>query len=144
MPIKTLETSNMEDPEDHFSWALGLIPGIGQSPLIFPETYASAISKHLFELGFRHHPELQAKKWRRPYRGQQTSFNPAGNWVPMDDPDPEPVVLPNVNAFTAQENQAILDQYAASGMLDKTVEKLVEAEKARFQAFVVGEEPDGS
>lgn len=139
MPIRTLENSDMDDPEQHAAWALGLIPGIGQSPLIFPENYASAISQHLFELGFRHHPELQSKKWRRPYRGQQTGFNPAGNWVPIDDPDPDPVVLPNVNAYTAQENEAILAQYAESGALDAKVQELAKAEIDRFKAFVVGE-----
>lgn len=143
MSIRTYDKCNMEDPSEHFLWALGLIPGIGSSPLIFPENYATAISEHLYELGYRHHPELQTKKYRRPYRGIQSSFNPAGNWVPIDDPDPEPVVLPNVGAYTTQENEAILAQYAESGALDAKVQELAQAEIDRFKAFVVGENGNG-
>lgn len=158
MSLKTFEQSNLDDPEEMAAWALVLVPGVGSSPLILPVNYAAPMSKHLCELGFRHVSQIAAladengmihvdrlpkpeKKFRRPYRGQQSTFNPAGQWVAVDDPDPEPVVLPNVNVYTPQENEAILAQYAESGALDAAVEARVQAEMERFRAFVVGEKP---
>ncbi len=34
---------------------------------------------HLYELGYRRVPELATKKFQRPYRGDQGTFNPAAS-----------------------------------------------------------------
>lgn len=133
----------MNDPEEHFLWALMNSPGINTSPLIMPEKMARQLSKHLHECGFRHDPAAQEKKLLRPFRGQQNNFNGMAKWVPMDEPEPDPVVLPDVNALTPQENEAMLAQYRANGALDREVQEILAAERKHFGAFVVGENGGG-
>lgn len=108
----------MDDPEEHFLWALTSVPGMGTSPMMIPLQMAKMISKHLYESGYRHHPDLQEKKMLRPFRGQQSNLNPAGKWVPMDTPEPEPIRIPDINKLTPHEREALLAQYRAQGLLD--------------------------
>jgi hypothetical protein len=137
MPLKTLYTSNLAKPEEHFAWALCNVPGIGPGPegTSIPPAWAEAISKHLHELGFVFAPYLarkagpdgtihvddlpkQTKKFLRPYRGDQTHYNPASQWVPMETEEPEPIMLPDVNQLTPQEREALLNQFRERGDLD--------------------------
>lgn len=120
----------MDDPEEHFLFALMNIPGMGQSPMVIPLQLAKVISAHLFETGFRHVPELQTKKLLRPYRGDQTNLNPAAKWVPMDTEEPDPIVLPDIMTLTVHEREALLAQYRDQGLLP-------EPEPAPNVAFVL-------
>lgn len=121
----------MDDPEEHFLWALTCVPGIGKSPMIIPAQLAKTISAHLYEAGFRHQPELQKKKALRAYRGDQNSLNPR-HWVPIDTEEPEPVSIPDINQLTVHERDALLEQYRAQGLIPEFV-------PAPDVAFVVGE-----
>lgn len=109
----------MDDPEEHFLWALTSVPGMGKSPMMIPLQMAKMISTHLHESGFRHHPDLQKKKMLRPFRGQQSNLNPSGKWVPIDTPEPEPIRIPDIKQLTPHEREALLAQYRAQGLLDE-------------------------
>lgn len=123
----------MDDPEQHFLWALTSVPGMGQSPMMIPLQMAKVISQHLYEAGFRHVPEKQAKEFHAPFRGDQTPFNPGGKWVPRGTPKPEPIRIPDINALTVHEREALLEQYRAQGLLP-------EAAPEPNVASVVGED----
>ncbi|MFI8976923.1 DUF2744 domain-containing protein [Nocardia asteroides] len=131
MALKTQAETNFSKPAEHFGWALRNVPGIG-SDVSIPAAWAEKISTHLSELGFVFGPHLlqfadadgnipaskipvQTKKLSPPFRGPHTHFNPAVTWVPMDTPEPNPVVLPDVNKLTTQERQALLDAFRARG-----------------------------
>jgi hypothetical protein len=98
------------DPEEHFLWALTQIQ-MGQYEVmpIQPNT-ARTISKHLHELGFRHHPKLQKKKLQMPVRGQQSAYNGLARWVPMEADEPDPMVLPDVRGMTSEEREWITQE----------------------------------
>lgn len=55
--------ADMADPEQHFGWALSLIPAPeaaeGMPDFIPPVLVLPAWSQHLWDCGFRHHPDLQ-------------------------------------------------------------------------------------
>lgn len=110
----------MDDPEEHFLFALSNIPGMGASPMIIPLQLGKVISAHLYKVGYRHHPELQEVKLLRPYRGDQTTLNPSAQWVPIDAEEPEPVVVPDITTLTVHEREAILAQYRAQGLLPES------------------------
>lgn len=122
------------NPEEHFLWALRNLPnvrGVGQV------THPSILrdwSRHLVDCGFAHRDWLagladdngmihvdqlpkQVKKFQVAARGPRHDFNPAAGWVPIDEPDPAPVRLPNIHELTAQENAAMLAQYRAAGLI---------------------------
>jgi hypothetical protein len=59
----TQATADMDDPRQHFAWALSSFPAPNQDmgdvaihPMVRPEK-----SQRLWDLGFRHHPDLQTK-----------------------------------------------------------------------------------
>lgn len=149
MALKTLENCDLDDPAQHFVWALINVPGIGKSGTAIPVTWAASISEHLVKLGFAWGPHLakladgngmihidqlpkQTKKFKRPVRGEQSTFNNAATWVDMDEPEPEPIRIPDVQQLTAAERAAMVAQLVANGDI-----KLPEPE-ANY-ASVVGE-----
>ena len=82
------ETADFEDPESHALWALAGLPHLNGAPLGMPIFMLKAISKRLWDAGFRHHPELRTIKYRPPHAGHGVSmFLAAGEWVPIDAPD---------------------------------------------------------
>lgn len=107
----------MEDPEEHFLWALTSVPGMGQSPMMIPLQMAKMISAHLFKCGFRLDPDKQEIKMLRPYRGDQSPLNPAAKWVPVDTEEPEPIRIPDIKKLTVHEREALLAQYRAEGLI---------------------------
>ncbi len=136
--LKTIEDTDFDDPEDHFAAALQNVPGLGPGGVAIPLAWAQIISKHLVECGYVFAPWLrrladadgridvkdlpeQTKKLQRPARGPNHAWNPAVRWVPMDTPDPEPVVLPDVNTLTDQERAALLEMFRARGDLPEPV-----------------------
>lgn len=131
MALKTQADTDFNKPEEHFGWALRNVPGMG-SDVSIPAAWAEKISAHLVEIGFIFGPHLlqyadengnipvakipvQTKKLLPPFRGPHNHFNAAVSWVPMDTPDPNPIVLPDVNKLTEQERQALLDAFRARG-----------------------------
>lgn len=107
----------MDNPEEHFLWALVHLPNVGGVATVTHPDILKAWSKHLYEAGFRHDPEKQQKKLLRAYRGPQHQYNGATKWVGMDVPEPEKVVIPDIRTLTAEENAAMLAQYRAAGMI---------------------------
>ncbi|ATL65150.1 phage gene 29 protein family protein [Nocardia terpenica] len=111
MTFWSIDSIDPADPEQRFLPALQAIPIMGRTPIIFPEPIARAISKHLTEAGC---PPMDAslavKKFQRPYRGEQTVFNPAGQWVDIDAPEPEPVVIQDPAAMTVREREAQVER----------------------------------
>ncbi|WP_051407330.1 DUF2744 domain-containing protein [Nocardia sp. CNY236] len=117
MRFPTQNHCDPEDPEQHLLWALAQIPMSRNQPMLLQESIARVISKHLYECGFRHHPELQQKKLQLPYRGQQHTLNGSARWVPADAEDPEPVVLPDMSAMTVHEQEHVINQLKQLGRI---------------------------
>ena len=91
-------------------------------------------SEHLWKCGFAHRDYLegladengnihvsqlpkQIIRFQQPFRGQSSPFNNAARWVGVGDTDPEPVRIPDIRQLTDQENQAMIEQYKAAGMI---------------------------
>lgn len=112
----TQDRCDPNNPEEFALWAI-LNFEWNDQPFNMAVAIAKALSTHLKKCGFEHNPDLQEIKYQRPYRGQQTTFNGAGQWVPMETPDPLPVTLPDVSALTLEEQQVLLDQFKALGKI---------------------------
>lgn len=110
------ENCDMTDPQEHFLWGLMQIP-MGNEMMPILENSARTISKHLYELGFRWHPDLQEKKYQAPPRGQQTALNGSARWVGMDAPEPEPLALPDIGAMTTEEREWMIAELKRHGAL---------------------------
>lgn len=104
-------------PEEHFLWALCQVPYSDRVTQPIQPNIVKAMSKHLHELGYRHHPQLQTKKLQMPHRGQQHYLNGMAVWVPMDTPDPEPVTLPDVKALTRAEQELLKGELKGVGLI---------------------------
>ena len=85
----TQEVADPTDPADFAVWVFAGMPHMKGAPLGMPVWYLRELSKRLWDAGFRHHPELQTIKYRRPHAGQGVGMlTAAGEWVPIDEPDP--------------------------------------------------------
>lgn len=109
----------MDDPEEHFLWALRNMPSFAGSGVITHSGFLRTWSKHLWEAGFRHHPDKQQIKFQEAFRGPHHTYNNAARWVPMDAPAPEPVYLPDVSKLTIQEQHVLAYQLEQEGVIPK-------------------------
>lgn len=132
--IPTQESHNPQDPRQHVVWALRNLPMVAGVGAITHPGYLAEWSEHLWKCGFRHRDYLEALadengyihvsqlpeqtiKFQQPFRGQRSDYNNAARWVGADDPDPEPVRIPNIRDLTQQENAAMIAQYREAGWI---------------------------
>lgn len=132
--IPTQENHSSGDPRQHVAWALRNLPMVAGVGAITHPAYMADWSEHLWKCGFRHVDWLkgladedgnihisklpeQVIKFQPAFRGQRHDMNHAARWVGKDEPDPEPVRIPNIRQLTQQENEAMLQQYRDAGMI---------------------------
>lgn len=132
--IPSQENHNPRDPRQHAAWALRNLPMVAGVGAITHPGYLADWSEHLWKCGFAHRDYLeeladengnihvsrlpkQVIKFQPAFRGQRHDTNNAARWVGIDEPDPEPVVIPNVKQLTDQENRAMILQYRELGMI---------------------------
>lgn len=132
--IPTQQSHNPNDPREHFVWALRNIPMVAGVGAITHPDYLAGWSEHLWKCGFAHRDYLagladadgnihvsklpeQSIKWQPPFRGQRSDYNNAARWVSKDTPEPEVFTLPDIRKLTQQENEFMLGQYRAAGMI---------------------------
>lgn len=100
MPKRQSE-SNMDDPKEFAAWAFaaGIPDPRGHTfQTLVPPACFPAISHMLWELGFRHHAELQTK-WVPDYQGSDRNFVALG----LTDSEPSDVI--------AQAMEMVVDQF---------------------------------
>src|SRR5690606_7160755 len=119
-------------PEEAMLWASMNIPVAGRSPMVFPRMLCQSLSKHYSECGFVHVDYIrsladengmvhvdqlpeQQKKFMYPARGQRSVLNGAGGWGPMDQEQPEPIVIQDPSVMTVPEREAQLEVYRYLG-----------------------------
>lgn len=99
----------MNNPEEHFLWALVGLPGPDNvAPLLLPVPATRAWSKRLWDCGFRHHPELQTAKYSPPPGDHNWLLGPAGSWIGSDEEPVEPVT-PSLENVTMSEKRALFE-----------------------------------
>ncbi|WP_019932353.1 DUF2744 domain-containing protein [Nocardia sp. BMG111209] len=122
MPIPLRENCDPNKPEEAFLWALVGLPGQQRAPLTVHPDVLRKWSKHLWELGFRHYPDLQANEYHPPARGVGQWFEGAGRWLPTGTPRVARSTAPNLTELTAHESALIIEQLRANGDLDHLVD----------------------
>lgn len=137
---------DMSDPRQHVIWALHHLPNVGGVATVTHPSILGDWSEHIVKCGFVHESVLreladengyihvdqlpkQQIKHLRAVRGPRHHMNAAAPWVPIDEKEPEPMRLPNIDRLTDQENEAMLAQYRAKGYLKDAPEPLDVAEE---------------
>lgn len=109
IPLQSVQ--NMEDPEEHFLWALVGLPGPGsQAPLILPPEILKRWSAHFYKCGFRHHPDLQQIKYVPPSGDMNWITGATGRWVPIDEELPAAVTAPGIDHLSLDEKRVLLER----------------------------------
>ncbi|RJO79306.1 DUF2744 domain-containing protein [Nocardia panacis] len=117
MRLPTQENCDPEDPKEAYQWAFVCLPFYGTTPLIVQPEARAEWSELFWDLGFRHHPELQTKKIRPPWRGQQHALNPSMQVVGIDEPDTEPISIPDPAEYTVHEQEVMLERLRQLGRI---------------------------
>ncbi|MFJ4652691.1 DUF2744 domain-containing protein [Nocardia sp. NPDC088792] len=122
MAIPVQENCDPNKPEEALLWALVGLPGQQQAPLMVHPDVLRKWSKHLWELGFRHYPDLQTTEYHPPARGADQWLNGAGQWVPVGTPKAAHVTAPNMAELTRHERARIIEQLYANGDLSHLID----------------------
>jgi hypothetical protein len=133
-PMPSQSECNPGDPEEHFLWALRSMPAFAGSGVITHSGFLRTWSKHLWEAGFAHRDYLasladeagnihvsklpeQQIKFQEAFRGPHHAYNNAARWVRADEPDPEPVIIPDIRKMTQQEAWGLAYQLKQQGFV---------------------------
>lgn len=102
------------DPSEHFLWALVGLAGPRNAPLILPPDIMRQWSKHLWECGFRHNPELQEIKFIPPV-GVNVNWvqGVTGDWVDINTPLTPEQSAPDISHLSEGEKQVLLRRLQA-------------------------------
>lgn len=126
-PLPNQDEANMGDPEEHLLWALRNMPAFAGSGVITHPGFLRQWSKHLYDAGFRHHPDEQKIFFREAFRGPHHIYNNAARWVSKEDLEPVPYKLPNVAEMTLQEKYALAYMLKQQGVSIPEAPKPVQA-----------------
>lgn len=113
---------NPDDPEEAFIWAFIGLPGPRNGPMLVPQQVLGKWSKHLWDLGFRHNPELQELEYHPATPGSEHWLTQSGTWVPIGTPMPAEVTAPSVHDMTMDERRDLVRQLQQSGELAHLVD----------------------
>ncbi|GAB4582312.1 phage gene 29 protein family protein [Nocardia sp. IFM 10818] len=117
MPLPLQHECNQDDPEEAYLWALVSLPGPRNGPLLVPQQVLGKWSERLWDLGFRHHPELQTLEYHPSATDGEHWLAQAGAWVPIGTPRPPEVSMPSVTDLSVEERRNLIHQLQASGEL---------------------------
>lgn len=104
----TVDNCDPSNPDEFAVWALVGLPNQNGAPLPLPVKILRLVSRRLWDLGFRYHPELRTLKYRKPRAGEANWLSSPGTWVPIDDPDPDEVSPEDVAKKLSPEQKAAL------------------------------------
>ncbi|MBF6356518.1 DUF2744 domain-containing protein [Nocardia higoensis] len=122
MSIPLYEECNPDDPYDAFVWALVGLPGPRNSPLLVHPDVLRQWSKHLWDLGFRHHSDQQLREYIPPARGVTHWLNGSGQWAEKGAVRPPETSAPDVSQLTPDERAHLIEQLRESGELKHLVD----------------------
>ncbi|MFR9750498.1 DUF2744 domain-containing protein [Nocardia sp. 004] len=123
MPLPLQHECDPNDPEQAFLWALIGLPGPRNGPLLVPQQVLGKWSKHLWDLGFRHHPEEQTLEYHPSVPGGEHWLAQSGNWVPVGTPKPAAMTAPSVTDLSLDERRELVRQLQASGELAHLIDR---------------------
>ena len=144
--IPSQEDADFNNPEEHFSWAMKMMPTFAGTGAVTHPGFLRQWSKHLWECGFAHRDYLvgladkdgnihvsrlprQKIKFQKAIRGPRHGYNNAAVWVPYDSTEPPKMRIPDITQLTAEENEAMLNQYRAAGLIPAPKPQPVMAEE---------------
>ena len=146
MTLPTVDTVDFTDPEQQALPPLINLPASGGAPTVTHPDIIAQWSKQITQAGWYYVPWLIEKyadedgmiraedlpkpeiRYDAPRRGPQNSINPGGRWVPVDEPQPTRVVIPDLTQMTHQEIGGILEQAQALGFVTEKAELIDVAE----------------
>lgn len=134
--IPSQEEVNFHNPEEHFSWAMKMMPTFAGIGAVTHPGFLRQWSKHLWDCGFAHRDYLegladkdgmihvsklpkQRIKLQKALRGPRHVYNNSAVWVPYDSTEPPKMRIPDIKELTAEENEAMLNQYRSAGLIER-------------------------
>ena len=145
MTIPTVDTVDMTDPRQHVLPALIHLPASGGAATVTHPSILEEWSAQIHKAGYAYVPwlieQFSCEGWIRvedlpqpelkfvpPHRGPQSTLNPGGRWLPIEDEEPQRPVLPDLEAMTQEEVGAILSQAVEMGYVTRSAETTEKAE----------------
>lgn len=136
LPLQSI--CNQDDPKQAHQWVFVELPFAENQPYTPDVRLLPQWSQRLDDAGYRHVDQIRAladengmihvdqlpaqrMRFRPPHRGQQHTLNMSGVWVGVDDPDPEPVTIPDMELHTPHEQAVVAEQLYHTGVLKRPV-----------------------
>lgn len=117
--IPTRDNCDPNDPYEAFQWLFVALPFVGDQTFTPQDSILREWSKRMVDLGLEQPDPARAKVKLRPAtRGQKHTLNGLSAWVPIDEPDADPVIIPDVGLYTRNEQEIIAEQLRYHGVID--------------------------
>lgn len=127
MTLPLQENMNSDDPVEHVVWALVNMGGMMDAPMIVPPSLLRTWARHIYDAGFRHHPDKQMIFYIPP-SGDEGLIGMGGQWVPADEPGVTPELV-----LSAREQLSV----------DEAIAQMTPAQKQQLIDKLQGGRADG-
>ena len=132
--VPTLENCDQSDPKTRHQWLFVAWPFVGDQTFTPQDDLLEKWSQRVDDCAMVYAPSLEALadengnihvsklpqpkiKLLKPNRGPDHTLNGATGWVGVDEPDPDPVIIPDVGAYTRNEQEIIAEQLRYHGVI---------------------------
>lgn len=134
--IPTWDNCDRTDPKTRLKPACVGLPWAGSQKLTPPSDLAEEWSEHWVKIGLCYIGDIAALadangmihvdqlpvpelKLVPPHRGQQHPMNGTMQWIGVDEPEPDPVVIPDVSSkvHTREEQEIVAEQLYYDGVI---------------------------
>lgn len=126
----TIDNCDVNNPEEFALWALVGLPGQKGAPLPMPEAGLRLVSRRLWQLGFRYHPDKRELKYRKPRSSDPNWLTSPGTWVDINEPDEDDPSAEEIAKSLSSEAKAALRK--RFGLDDPPPEPKIDDEKIPF------------
>ncbi|AUV61988.1 minor tail protein [Mycobacterium phage SWU2] len=133
-PIPSQQEADMDNPEEHFLWALRNLPMFGGSGTVTNSGFLRKWSEHLWKCAFFHRDWLvrladedgnihvsklpkQQIKFQEAFKGPRHTYNNAACWVPVEAKEAAPTQIQDLSKVTLLEQQIYAEQLRRLGVI---------------------------
>lgn len=144
--VPTRDNCDQSDPRKKFQWVFVAWPFVAGQTFTPSDDLLEDWSQRLDDAalvdadqlrtlanedGFIHVDQLPKPKIKllKPNRGPDHTLNGATGWVDVDEPDPDPVIIPDVGEYTRHEQEIIAEQLRYHGVIPTEEPKVETAQE---------------
>lgn len=109
--IPLQQNADPDNPRTALGWAMVGLPFQGQAvPMVVQPSQYEEWSQQLWNIGLRHHPELQTVHYQPPAADGNWMTSSAGEWISIEQDFSPESTTPDMSHLTLEEKRVLFER----------------------------------